>query len=198
MTATPLPTSSGASRWPSLPKVFGLAIALGASAVLGVAAWQHHVREHSLAAVGARPLDRFVQVSTQLRPAALEAVGQHYNLVVDLRPDGEVVDQPPSDSMRREATRQGLDFRYIPVPHGDIPESAVRELRQALVDAKGPTLLYCRSGKRAARTWALAEAGRPGGATVEAILAAVHGAGHDASDLTARLQAEVQQRGATQ
>jgi uncharacterized protein (TIGR01244 family) len=82
------------------------------------------------------------------------------------------------------------------VPHGEIPEQAVTRLREALDRQQGPVLLYCRSGKRAARTWALAEASRPNGLPAEAIVAAVRGAGQEADDLRPRIDAAVAARGA--
>jgi uncharacterized protein (TIGR01244 family) len=98
--------------------------------------------------------------------------------------------------MAQAARRQAVDFGYVPVPHGEIPEEAVLKLRQALADQKGQVLLYCRSGKRAARTWALAEAGRVGGLQADEIIAAVRGAGQEADDLRPRIEAAIAARGA--
>jgi uncharacterized protein (TIGR01244 family) len=176
-------------------KVFGLAAALGALIVLGTAGWQRYAEARALETVAPRPLSREVHVSTQLEPNALKAVGRRYSLVIDLRPDGEVAGQPSSDEMKRLADQQNVGFRYIPVPHGDIPEAAVMQLRETLKEEPGPVLLYCRSGRRAARTWALAEAGRPDGLSAVEILTAVRSAGQDAEDLKPRIEAEIAARG---
>lgn len=125
----------------------------------------------------------------------MPALGQRYAKIIDLRPDGEVDGQPSSSEMAQAARRQAVAFGYVPVPHGEIPEEAVLKLRQALADQKGQVLLYCRSGKRAARTWALAEAGRPGGLQADEIIAAVRGAGQEADDLRPRIQSAIAARG---
>jgi len=119
---------------------------------------------------------------------------QHIAVIVDLRPDGEVAGQPSSQDMEAEARQQGLRFRYIPVPHGEIPDAAVGQLKATLDEPHGEVLLYCRSGKRAARTWALAEAARADGLSSVAILAAVQDAGQDAGDLQARIERAVKAR----
>jgi len=81
----------------------------------------------------------------------------------------------------------------VPVPHGDIPEDVAVRLQSVLADPRD-VLLYCRSGKRAARTWALAEARRPGGLSAEQIQASVQGAGQDAADLRDRIDLAINAR----
>ena len=80
------------------------------------------------------------------------------------------------------------------MPHGDIPDSVADSLARALASRPGPVLLYCRSGRRAARSWSLVEASRPDGMTVEQILDAVRTSGQDASDLRPRLEQRVRAR----
>jgi uncharacterized protein (TIGR01244 family) len=175
-------------------KVFGIATIAGAAMVVSGPGLQRYADARTLATVAPRVLSDYVHVSTQLDPGALKAVGRRYSMVIDMRPDGEVPGQPSSDEMRHAAGAQHVGFRYIPVPHGDIPETAITELRKTLDAGGGAVLLYCRSGRRAARTWALAEAGRPGGLSADSILAAVHAAGQDAGDLMPRIQSEIQKR----
>jgi uncharacterized protein (TIGR01244 family) len=85
--------------------------------------------------------------------------------------------------MAAAATAEGLDFAYIPVPHGQIPDAAVTALQQQLAKKTGPVLLYCRSGSRAARTWSLVEASRHNGLNAAEILAAVKASQLNADDL---------------
>jgi uncharacterized protein (TIGR01244 family) len=87
-----------------------------------------------------------------------------------------------------------LTFAYVPVPHGDIPGQAVDALGQSLASAGKPVLLYCRSGKRAARTWALSEASRADGLDAVAIQAAVRSAGQSADDLAESIAARIAAR----
>jgi uncharacterized protein (TIGR01244 family) len=114
--------------------------------------------------------------------------------LIDLRPDGEGPDQPASAPMAAAAGASGLDFHYIPVPQDGLPDEAADAVGRALAAAPGPALLYCRSGRRAARIWALAEASRPGGLAPAAILEAVRAAGQSADDLAPRLDARAARR----
>lgn len=143
------------------------------------------------AQVQAHALPGGISVTRQVLPAQLaELAGRGFVTLVDLRPDGEAADQPDSSQISEAARAAGLAFAYIPVPHGAIPADAVSRLGQVLGTSQKPLLLYCRSGSRAARTWALAEASRPGGLDEQAILQAVVQTGLDASDL----QADIAQR----
>lgn len=145
----------------------------------------------SAAAVQAHALPDRVWVAGQITPAQLATLAARgFRTVIDLRPDGEAAGQPSSTQMALVARAGGLAFAYIPVAHGAIPAEAADQLGRALAGADRQVLVYCASGRRAARTWALAEASRRGGLDEAAILAAVKGAGQDASDL----QAEVARR----
>jgi uncharacterized protein (TIGR01244 family) len=163
-------------------------------AILASAAWSRHLEAQVMSRIAPHHLSTSIDVTTQLHPDDLVAVGRRYSVVVDLRPDGEVVGQPSSQEMAEAARQNRLGFTYVPVPHGEIPEEAVTRLRRVLDTPHGEVLLYCRSGKRAARTWALAEASRPNGISTAAIIAAVHESGQDAEDLRGRIQVAVDAR----
>jgi len=161
---------------------------VGVTAAFGVQKW-HDRRE-----LPAHPLAPGISISEQLRPAAMDAVSGQFSTVIDMRPDGEAADQPGSEQMARAASAHQLQFAYVPVPHGDIPDAVVDRLSEAIASRPGPVLLYCRSGRRAARSWSLLEASRPGGMGVDEILAAVKASGQDASDMRARLEQRVHAR----
>jgi uncharacterized protein (TIGR01244 family) len=130
-----------------------------------------------------------ISVSEQVSLASVaNAARQGFTTIIDLRPDGEAADQPSSAEVGKVVQAQGLRFFYVPVPHGDIPDTAVAQLNTALTGSEGPVLLYCRSGKRAARTWSLVEASRPNGMEPAAILAAVKAAGQSSDDLESAIQ----------
>lgn len=137
-------------------------------------------------------------VAGQITPEQLAQLkAQGYTSVVALRPDGEAPDQPSAARMQAAAESHGMTFTYIPVKSGaPIPDSAVAALGQALEASKGKVLMYCRSGSRAARTWGLVEASRPGGANTDAILAAVKASGQSADDLQTAIAAHVAARDA--
>ena len=124
--------------------------------------------------------------------ATLPAAG--FRTLIDLRPDGEAPDQPSSTEVGATAAGISLNFAYIPIPHGDIPDGAVTELARVLATAERPVLLYCRSGKRAARVWALAEAVRPSGSDATSISAAVRSVGQPVDDLLPAIQIRIAAR----
>ena len=137
-----------------------------------------------------------IWVSSQVLPDELAASRyQGFSGVIDFRPDGEASDQPSSGQMRQSAEALHWRFDYIPVPHGPIPDKAVTQLAAALAKpTDGMVLFYCRSGKRAVRTWALYEASRSGGRDYAAINAVVRATGFDATDLQAEISQRIQHR----
>lgn len=136
-----------------------------------------------------------IAVAGQLRETDLAQLkAQGYTAIVALRPDGEAPDQPGSAAMAAAARAQGMRFTYVPVKPGAIPDAAVEQLQAALAAGPDRVLIYCRSGSRAARTWGLAEASRPGGRDAGAILEAVRKAGQSADDLDDALRRRVAAR----
>lgn len=180
---------------PGLKGSFFIAVLAGAAAVMGWAAWTRFAHPALPAGVAVKPLAGGVWISEQIDPAQLALLsGQHFLAVIDLRPDGEVAGQPSSTQMGQAAVRAGLAFTYVPVPHGDIPGDQVSALAKALASQPHPVLLYCRSGRRAARTWALAEASRAGGQDAVAIERIVQSAGQSADDLDGEIKARIASR----
>lgn len=137
-----------------------------------------------------------VSVRDQIRLGAVADIGkQGIRTLIDLRPDGEAPDQPPSSEVAKAAASAGLRFAYVPTPNGAIPDATVDALAKALAGSDQPVLLYCRSGSRAARVWALAEASRPGGASASVILSTVNAVGQKADDLVPRIEVRIAARG---
>lgn len=141
-----------------------------------------------------RPLATDISVTSQLQLRDIRGLKGRFATVIDLRPDGEAADQPSSEWVASNCKAWGLNFAYVPVQHGTIPDKSVRALEQAIEENPKPILLYCRSGKRAVRTYCLAEASRPGGASLESIVSAAHAAGQSADDLTSELKSRIAQR----
>ncbi|MDG2537494.1 sulfur transferase domain-containing protein [Dyella jiangningensis] len=180
---------------PGLKGSFFIAVLAGAVGVMGWAAYQRFAHPPVPRAVPMKLLADGVWVSEQIGPPQLVLLQQkHFAAVVDLRPDGEVAGQPSSSDMADAAGRAGLAFSYAPVPHGAIPEQAVNALQKALASQPRPVLLYCRSGRRAARTWALAEASRAGGLDARAITQVVLAVGQPVDDLGAEIKARIAAR----
>lgn len=140
-------------------------------------------------------LNPHIGVSEQIGPEQLAELHERgFTTIIDLRPDGEAVGQAPSSVMAAVADENRMTFVYVPVPHGDIPDSAVAALDKALLPGRGKVLLYCRSGRRAARTWGLVEASRAGGLDGRAILTAIRASGQSADDLSEAIAQRIAHR----
>ena len=172
--------------------IFWLAVLGGFGMELGTAAYD---RWKAAAPFHLQRLTAEVSVSEQIALAAIPRVKlRGFAAIIDLRPDGEADDQPSAAEVGAAARRAGLAFAYVPVPHGDIPGDSVAALRDAMAKSPRPVLLYCRSGRRAVRTWSLVEAERADGLSANQILAAVQGAGHSAADLRDAIDRRIAQR----
>jgi len=164
-------------------------LALGTFGVLGYA-WI--IKRPSLGDLHA--LTPGIWVTEQVTLEQIPGISRKFRSLVDLRPDGEAADQPTASQMRQSSATKGVTFSYVPVPHGAIPAGVVDALGRSLESSPQPVLLYCRSGKRAARTWALVEASRVGGLKESEIVAAVEAAGQPAGDLSAEIAARIAAR----
>src|ERR1700710_188022 len=103
-----------------------------------------------------RRLSETVFVSGQIRTddvAILAASG--VTLIVNNRPDGEEPDQPPGAEIETAARATGLDYVHIPIADA-FPDERVAAMGEALADAQGKALLFCKSGTRSTWLWALA------------------------------------------
>ena len=110
-----------------------------------------------------RKLTEEVFASPQIGLAEVAtAKAQGIALIINNRPEGESDDQVAGDAIAAAARAAGMDYVAIPVTHAGFSETQVRAMAQALEQAKGPVLAYCRSGTRSTLLWALAEASRGG------------------------------------
>ena len=124
-------------------------------------------------------LSSSVLASPQIAPADIEAArAEGVRLVINNRPDGEAPDQPSGSEIEAAARAAGMDYRAIPVT-GGFDEGQVRAMAEALANADGKVLAYCRSGTRSTLLWALAQAAC--GADPQAIADAAADAGYDVS-----------------
>lgn len=99
------------------------------------------------------------------------------SLIINNRPEGESDDQTPGSDIAAAAQNAGLNYIAIPITHSGFSENQVKEMVQALEQADGPILAYCRSGTRSTLLWALAQAST--GASSEEIASAAAAAGYD-------------------
>lgn len=121
-----------------------------------------------------------ISVSPQITTADVaEAARQGFKLIINNRPDGEEPGQPPADAIEAAARAAGLAYVHIPVRGGPTPQQ-VEEVRQAVADADGPVLAFCRSGTRSIITWSLGQA-ISGAATPSDLVSQGRQAGYDLS-----------------
>jgi uncharacterized protein (TIGR01244 family) len=115
--------------------------------------------------------------------AAAQAEG--VTLIINNRPEDESADQTPGADIEAAAAEAGIRYLAIPVTHAGFAEWQVTAMADALDDAKGKVLAYCRSGTRSTLLWALARASRGDHPAVLAEQAA--DAGYDLSPVTAMM-----------
>lgn len=91
-----------------------------------------------------------------------EAAAMGVKLIVNNRPEGESDDQVPGAEIEAAARAAGIDYVAIPVTHSGFSEPQMVAMSNALDEAEGPVLAYCRSGTRSTLLWALSEANQGG------------------------------------
>ena len=134
-----------------------------------------------------RRIDDSFSVSPQIAPADVAALREAgFTLVINNRPDGEEAGQPAAADIEAAARAAGMAYRAIPVSGGFSPAQA-GEMAEAIADAEGPVLAFCRTGTRSTMLWALAQAGQ--GSDPEEIAAAAARAGYDIAPVRAGVEA---------
>ena len=106
-----------------------------------------------------RHINESISVAPQIaveHVADIAAAG--FKTIVNNRPDDEDAGQPSGDAIRAAAEAAGLNYVAIPVTHAGFSHPQIDAMTQALTEAKGPVLAYCRSGTRSCNLWALAAA----------------------------------------
>ena len=105
-----------------------------------------------------RKVTEGLSVSPQISPdEAREAAGGGVVLIINNRPDAEVHGQPLADEIETATRAAGADYLFNPVVGRPTPEQA-RIQAEAVANASGPVLAFCRSGNRSISAWALGEA----------------------------------------
>jgi uncharacterized protein (TIGR01244 family) len=125
--------------------------------------------------------------SPQITPSEVaQAAALGFTSIVNNRPEGEAGDQTPGAEIAAAARAAGMDYRAIPVSPGGFDESQVYAMAEALAEAGGPVLAYCRSGTRSTLLWALAQA--LDGGDPATIAADAAGAGYDVAPIRPLLE----------
>lgn len=128
-----------------------------------------------------RVTDAF-SVSPQMSPDDLRQASG-FVLVINNRPDHEAPGQPTAAEMEAVARGAGMDYLHIPVV-GRATEAQVQAMHDAVAQAKGPVLAFCRSGTRSINTWSQGQA-QFGGRPRDELIRLGAAAGYDLSALLA-------------
>ncbi len=127
-----------------------------------------------------------ISVSGQIGTDDLSVIAaQGFKVVINNRPDGEMIGQPTGASIEAAAQAAGLEYHAIAIS-GPIDQAAIDAFGTVLASAAGPVLAYCRSGMRSSSVWALSQAGPR---EPEDLIAAAAIAGYDLSGLRPVLEA---------
>ncbi len=133
-----------------------------------------------------RKLTDDVLVAPQIDLDAIaHAAANGVTLIINNRPEDESADQTPGPDVEAAARAAGLDYIAIPVTHAGFAEWQVTAMADALENAEGKVLAYCRSGTRSTLLWALVQAFKGDHPAVLAEKAA--DAGYDLTPITAMM-----------
>jgi uncharacterized protein (TIGR01244 family) len=125
----------------------------------------------------ARPLGDAVFVSGQIVPEEVaDFAARDVAVIVNNRPDDEEAGQPAGAEIEAAARAAGLHYVHIPISAG-FSEAKIAAMADVLANARGPALLYCKSGTRSAFLWALARARQ--GADAQELVSLAARAGYD-------------------
>lgn len=118
-------------------------------------------------------------VSVQLLESDVaRAAEAGFRTLINNRPDHEAPDQPTSAQIESLCRAKGLAYVYAPTKAPTAPKD-VASMAEALAEAAGPVLAYCRSGTRSITLWAMVQA--QNGTDIGQIIDAARNAGYDLS-----------------
>lgn len=135
-----------------------------------------------------RTLDENIRVAPQIDTSVIaEAAAAGVTVIINNRPDDEEPGQPSGDDIRRAAEAAGMNYVAIPVTHAGFSHAQIDAMAEALDNANGPVLAYCRSGTRSTLLWALAKA--KAGENPDHIAALAAAAGYNVAPIRPMLDA---------
>ena len=110
-----------------------------------------------------------------------EAKAAGVTLIINNRPDGEEAGQIEGSVIEQAARDAGIDYLAIPIGQGGFSEPQVTAMSDALANAEGKVLAYCRSGTRSTFLWSLSQASQ--GGDPDQITSQASAAGYDVSPI---------------
>jgi uncharacterized protein (TIGR01244 family) len=135
-----------------------------------------------------QPLSETVFVAGQIHPADVAAFADcGVTIIVNNRPDGEEPGQPASAEIEAAARAAGIDYAHIPIAE-TFEADKVAAMGDALANAKGNAVIFCKSGTRSTYIWALARAWQ--GADVDEMIFNAREAGYNLRPILPWLKGE--------
>jgi uncharacterized protein (TIGR01244 family) len=126
--------------------------------------------------------DKF-SVSGQIDTSDLESLkAQGFTVIICNRPDYEDANQMLASDIESRVVELGMQFIHIPISGRGPNMQAVELSKQALDDASGRVLAYCRSGMRSVMLWSLATA-MSGGTSADELIDMAASAGFNIDGL---------------
>ncbi len=146
--------------------------------------------------------DKFTQVTEEFWVAPQlsiddikDAAAAGFSLIINNRPDGEVMGQPKSDDLEAAAKAHGLAYAHNPVGGTGITPDHLAAHLEARRTNPGRALAFCRSGTRSIFLGAYAAASS--GVPVQEIIEKTAAAGYDVSAHRTALEALAEQNAST-
>ena len=95
-----------------------------------------------------------VSVSGQINLEEVSEIAEMgFDVLINNRPDFEVVGQPINSEIAEEALRCGLRYYFYPVVSLNFPGDVLQDTNAIFDDSTIKTLAFCRSGTRSANLW---------------------------------------------
>lgn len=153
------------------------------------------VHAEQLVAANIKPLAPGVFVAGSVVPADIAAFKARGGaLVIDLLPDDEASPQARAAEIAAAAQQASVRFVHAPTPSNPLSMAVVEQVGAALAVGDRPALIFCRSGSRATRVWALTEAARAGGMDAAGISSAAASAGYSVADVRSEIERRIAAR----
>lgn len=111
-----------------------------------------------------RQIDDNYSVTGQISPDDVRDIAaEGFQTIICNRPDGESGDEQPTFAeIAKVAEKTGIKTYYIPVIGGQLTQENVDDMAEAVAEAEGPILGYCRSGTRSTNIYEIVQSQKHG------------------------------------
>ena len=97
-----------------------------------------------------------ITVSPQILPSDVAQLAEMgFKSIINNRPDGEEKGQPLNSEIEKVANELGLEYFYLPVISGNIPQVQGKQFGDLFEKATKPIFAFCRTGTRCSALWSM-------------------------------------------